>query len=531
MTKFLLVESFLKAKATLVSQFEDIVEEVLWSAILETTQRDQEEFIWKNVLNMAILLMSNSLSLMCCKATEEELEERGVDRKYIRLRNDKDYRKEMMTTFGPVPFFSFAYRDSSSQVAVVTKTPAREKVFPLLRKCRSSELCLEWQARLGSEHPFRYAQEALTYFTHGAVKMEDTTIADHMVNLSQLVDREWLYKSPEEIREIVSNRATIDKETGKPIIHVSTDAHALKRYIDATWDAHWKMANGLRLWCVDRHNGAIIHLGGEYTWGDCHKVAEIMDWLISHGHLPANGDYGNGLKALITIVTDGVRWIEDHILTKFSNALPILDAYHAMEHLMEYANKCYKKHSKNARAFYNRCLRILLGKRQAKQAKTRRKIKDNKTHKEDISQKPEKTSPGTASSPQKSSKNGVESLLEMLRSLKEKVPSSYKEDYDNLVNYIAHNAYRMNYIEYRKRGCQIGSGAMESLHRSGSQKRLKIPGARWLPETSQAIFNLRMLYLAGRWNEFWHQPDFQQQLVKAFNTKVYNHGVISTEAA
>ncbi len=74
MTRFLLVESFLKAKAALVSQFEEIVEEVLWSAILETTIRDQEELIWNKVLYMAVLMMSNSLSLMCCKATEEELE-------------------------------------------------------------------------------------------------------------------------------------------------------------------------------------------------------------------------------------------------------------------------------------------------------------------------------------------------------------------------------------------------------------------------------------------------------------------------
>ena len=82
--------------------------------------------------------------------------------------------------------------------------------------------------------------------------------------------------------------------------------------------------------------------------------------------------------------------------------------------------------------------------------------------------------------------------------------------------YLEHDADRMDYGWYRRRGFQIGSGAMESLHRTGSQARLKLPGARWLPETSQAIFNLRMMALVRRWDEFWQRPDITQQLATAF---------------
>ena len=51
---------------------------------------------------------------------------------------------------------------------------------------------------------------------------------------------------------------------------------------------------------------------------------------------------------------------------------------------------------------------------------------------------------------------------------------------------------------------------MESLHRTASQTRLKVAGIRCLAETSQAVFNLRMLRLCGRWDEFWQQPDLTQ---------------------
>ena len=60
---------------------------------------------------------------------------------------------------------------------------------------------------------------------------------------------------------------------------------------------------------------------------------------------------------------------------------------------------------------------------------------------------------------------------------------------------------------------------MESLHRTGSQTRLKVAGIRCLPETSQAVFNLRMLRLCGRWDEFWRHDDISSLLVGAFATR------------
>lgn len=511
----LLAQGIDDVKKYLVGEFEAGVEKVLDMAASGGGQRDIEESIWDQVLSSARLLMSSSLSLQCREATESDIAARGLTEAQVRLRNEPDYWMTLTTTFGPVSFFSFAYRDSSSGVTTVTRTPARGEVFPLHKLCRSSELCLEWESRLGSEMPFRHAQQGLEYFTHGAVTMEDTTIASHLLAVSQLVDRNWLYLPPEKIREVLRERATRDLETGKSIIYFSTDAHALRRYFDETWDAAWKMANGLRLWCVDRRNGAIIHLGGEFTWGDCHHVAQIIDWLIDSGHLPADGDYGEGVVASITVLTDGMPWIEDHMVSKFTAPVAILDAYHAMEHLQDYADARFGKGSDETRRFYGDCIRLLLGKRPEKSTKPRKKGGVEIGVVSEVEPDTAPVPPWLAWEASDGSPTAVEVLIEKL-SL-EDVSVYDEDDRDKLIGYLEHNAYRMDYRRYRALGYQIGSGAMESLHRTGSQKRLKIPGARWLPETSQALFDLRMLYLCGRWDEFWHQPGLLDKLVTVFS--------------
>ena len=111
----------------------------------------------------------------------------------------------------------------------------------------------------------------------------------------------------------------------------------------------------------------------------------------------------------------------------------------------------------------------------------------------------------------------VGSGWELLGALyEESVPAEYAEEFDKMLKYFENNVYRMDYDRYRQHGFQIGSGAMESLHRTAAQLRLKLPGARWLESTSQAIFNLRMLQLSGRWSEFWNQRDLTEILIRSF---------------
>jgi hypothetical protein len=511
----LFAHSIADVKKSIVEEFEAGVDELLDLAQVLAPERQLEQRLWDVLQRVGETMLSQALSLECWEVTRADIAQRGLAEEQVRLRNDKDYWMTLMTTLGPVSFFSFTYRDSSSGVTEVTRTPAREVVFPRHGKCRSSQLCLEWESRLGMQMPFRHAQQALTFFTHSGVTLEDTTISSHLLTVGQMIGRDWLYQPREKIIEVLAKRATQDKETGKPIIYLSTDAHALRRYIDDTWDAQWKMANGIRLWCVDRRTGVIIHLGGEFTWGDCHLVGETIDWLIDTGLVPRDGDYGHGLLASVVVLTDGMPWIEDYVVSKFSDAVIILDAYHVLEHLKTYTNARHGKRSKRSASLYSRFARLLLGAPQQRKPKLRRTPKATKSAAEETENHqcvPWLVCLGSEHTPRR-----VDVLLEALSG--EVFPLTKKDAHDKLVDYLKHNAYRMDYERYRDRGYQIGSGAMESLHRTGSQARCKLPGCRWCVETSQAVFDARMLFLCGRWDEFWAQKDFTDQLVGVFNNR------------
>ena len=196
--------------------------------------------------------------------------------------------------------------------------------------------------------------------------------------------------------------------------------------------------------------------------------------------------------------------------------MPILDAYHAVLHLKAYANERFGKDTKAAKEFCRKAKWLLFGKPREKKgpSRKRRKVKNEKVE-----------TPKVANSRQcltwkhhEQAPASVEVLINQLL-FDSEVPANAMDAHVNLIDYLETNAYRMNYLVYRSRGYQLGSGAMESLHRSASQLRLKLPGFKSLPETSQAIFNLRMLELNGRWNEFFQQPDFYAQLVEVFSTK------------
>ncbi len=262
--------------------------------------------------------------------------ELGLAMADVRLRMEQDYFAKIKSTFGPVRFPWFAFRGADGR----TRVPARE-LFPLHPVMRVTEPLLEWESALAADHPFRKA-DALLFFTHGAADVEDNSLERHAVLAGTAIPPEWQYRRPEEFRKILQDRASRDSLSGKTVVYGSTDAHALRRFVDETWTAPWKMSNGIRVWCIDAKTGETVHLGGEYTWGDCHEVARRFEALHGTGQLPKDGDYGEGVVAQVVFVTDGIGWITEHILPLFPGAVPILDLYHALEHVADAARKVFQ---------------------------------------------------------------------------------------------------------------------------------------------------------------------------------------------
>jgi len=70
---------------------------------------------------------------------------------------------------------------------------------------------------------------------------------------------------------------------------------------------------------------------------------------------------------------------------------------------------------------------------------------------------------------------------------------------DSVCSYLESNRDRMDYAGYQKRGLLIGSGAIESAHRTVVQKRLKRSGQRWTVAGAQHVLNLRTCFMSQRW--------------------------------
>ncbi len=73
----------------------------------------------------------------------------------------------------------------------------------------------------------------------------------------------------------------------------------------------------------------------------------------------------------------------------------------------------------------------------------------------------------------------------------------------NFSKYLERFCDALDYDKYRALGLPIGSGEIESAHRYIPQKRLKIPGATWHPDTINPMLALRVVRANDWWDDFW----------------------------
>lgn len=80
------------------------------------------------------------------------------------------------------------------------------------------------------------------------------------------------------------------------------------------------------------------------------------------------------------------------------------------------------------------------------------------------------------------------------------------------LRYIENRPGQFKYKEALTAELPIGSGEIESGNRSVIQKRLKIPGAWWKPETAEWMLALRCMRMNGGWERYWRRvsPVFER---------------------
>lgn len=195
------------------------------------------------------------------------------------------------------------------------------------------------------------------------------------------------------------------------------------------------------------HSEYIAHLG-------THQDFEAKMSVVTDKYEP--------LAERLVFISDGAAWINNWIDAAYPQATQILDYYHAKEHLGLFA-VAYFANKQQASEWTE-----LVGEQLLQQ--------------------------------------GVSTAMDSIQLLTQSTPTVEKQR-NNLLQYYANNAYRMDYPAYLARGWCIGSGAIEAAHRTVSQQRLKLSGQRWTRHGAQCVLNLRVLRMSNRWHEL-------QQLIK-----------------
>jgi Uncharacterised protein family (UPF0236) len=227
------------------------------------------------------------------------------------------------------------------------------------------------------------------------------------------------------------------------VLYVEADGSML-----LTRDEGWKEVKVGRMFtsgsCIDpngklswiRHSQYVAHLGNSKAF-----TTQMDDLIESYGKLGER----------LVFIADGGPWIKNWIEDAFPKAISILDYYHVCEHLHSFAIVAFSDEVKRKK-WTDKQKELLL------QSKVTTVIKNIK----------------------RQNSESKEALL--------------------LINYYTNNACRMDYKRYKNVGAGlIGSGAIESAHRTVVQKRMKQSGQRWSNKGAQNMLNLRVLTMNEQW--------------------------------
>ena len=180
--------------------------------------------------------------------------------------------------------------------------------------------------------------------------------------------------------------------------------------------------------------------------------------VVTRSVFQASVPHGLSPRSQTICVGDGANGLMEEMLSQFPNAMYILDRYHLLEHLYETAEEVGMEAGEDQAGWV-------------------------KNHVEQID------------------RGEVRGVVAQLRSYR----GRGQERVTRLAGYLWRFRECVHYDAYREQGFPIGSGEVESAHRQIPQRRLKLPGACWDPESINPMLALRVLRANGWWDQFWRQ--------------------------
>jgi Uncharacterised protein family (UPF0236) len=212
-----------------------------------------------------------------------------------------------------------------------------------------------------------------------------------------------------------------------------------------------------------------VKVGRLFKSSDCLHAAGKPGLITHSQYLSQMGSYKGftqKMEALIEeytmkqeqmiFITDGAPWLRNWIGDAFPGATSILDFYHLLEHLHLFAEAFFSEKAEG-KGWVENQRELLL------ESKADEVIE------------------------------GIKALAAVGRKQKLKT---------GLLAYLRTNGNRLDYKHYQSIGCGIiGSGAIESAHRTVVQKRMKLSGQRWSKKGAQHMLNLRVIYMNHEWEK------------------------------
>jgi hypothetical protein len=187
------------------------------------------------------------------------------------------------------------------------------------------------------------------------------------------------------------------------------------------------------------------------------------NWIKNSQYVAHLGDLRGFLDKMETVIptqselvfiADGAKWIWNWIESIYPEAVQILDFYHAKEHACEFAALQFKEEQARNQ-WIDQAQDWLMD-------------------------------------------DQLDLLIEEINQLKP-INQLAAKAREKLLGYYWNHYHRMQYQSFQEKGLLIGSGPIESAHRTVIQKRLKRSGQRWIRANAQKVCNLRVANLSNKW--------------------------------
>jgi hypothetical protein len=308
-----------------------------------------------------------------------------------------------------------------------------------------------------------YMQELMTYAGHLDCYGDCNETIEKFTMVT--VNPSQVYRVTDYVSESLKDEDHKGERTLQPlskddVLYVEVDGSMIQTRKN---DEPWKEVKLGRLFrgcdCLNPNSKSSYLLDSQYVghFGKsvdfCEKLERIID------------SYGD-LKDRLVFISDGAAWIREWIADRYPLAVPILDFYHGLEYLYDFAKEAFPDAPSEKDKWCQEQKDLLLA-------------------------------------------SDVDTVLDNIG-----LTNAKDQEKKKIITYYKNNKERMKYKQYRKIGCGIiGSGAIESAHKTVIQKRMKQAGQRWSIEGAKNMLRLRVISMNKQWAKvinFLKEPSLKQ---------------------